>query len=63
MSESVKAIVRCRPLNEREIDANVDIVVSVDPLERQITLSQSSMMLYSLLSCTITLFNYVIIDI
>ncbi|XP_065653906.1 kinesin-like protein KIF17 [Hydra vulgaris] len=42
MSESVKAIVRCRPLNEREIDTNVDIVISVDPLERQITLSHSN---------------------
>ena len=37
MSENVKVIVRCRPLNAKETTA---VVVCVDPIERQVTLTQ-----------------------
>jgi len=39
MSENVKVIVRCRPLNEKEITS---VVVCVDPIERQVTLTQKA---------------------
>ncbi|XP_057297981.1 kinesin-like protein KIF17 [Hydractinia symbiolongicarpus] len=42
MSECVKVIVRCRPLNDRELDSNMDILVSVDPIEQQIILRQAN---------------------
>lgn len=37
MSECVKVIVRCRPLNDKE---DTDVVVTVDPPHRQVTLTQ-----------------------
>eukprot|EP00112_Aurelia_sp_Birch-Aquarium-sp1_P007262 Seg1790.9 transcript_id=Seg1790.9/GoldUCD/mRNA.D3Y31 product="Kinesin-like protein KIF17" protein_id=Seg1790.9/GoldUCD/D3Y31 len=34
MSECVKVIVRCRPLNDIEVESNTDFVLSVDPTQR-----------------------------
>jgi len=41
MGEFVKVIVRCRPLNERELENDVDVVVTIDDDERQIILRNS----------------------
>ena len=41
MSECVKVIVRCRPLNDRELESNEDIVVSIDQIERQVIIRQT----------------------
>ena len=38
MSECVQVIVRCRPLNDRELETNTDIVMSADPVQRQCVL-------------------------
>ena len=52
MSENVKVIVRCRPLNEKEITA---VVVCVDPIERQVTLTQKGT--FSFFHCYLTFCN------
>lgn len=41
MAEFVKVIVRCRPLNEREVENDVDVVITVDSTEQQIVLRHS----------------------
>ena len=39
-SETVKVIVRCRPLNEREIRLNCDVVVTMDTSIVQVQLQK-----------------------